>query len=63
VAGQVLVVFGFLIWLVACVGLSFYGYLAAYRRCWAAAVLSKALALAFATAGIAAMYNIPGSIQ
>lgn len=62
-AGQALVIFGFLVWLAAWLGLAFYGVIAAHRRCWAAMALSKVLSGILLVAGITAMYQIPGSIQ
>jgi hypothetical protein len=62
-AGQALLIFGFLAWLAAWLGLAFYGVLAAHRRCWAAMALSKVLSGVLLAAGITAMYQIPGSIQ
>jgi hypothetical protein len=62
-AGQALVIFGFLVWLVAWLGLAFYGTLAAHRRCWGAMVLCKVLSGIFIVVGVTAMYQIPGGMQ
>lgn len=62
-AGQALVIFGFLVWLVAWLGLAFYGIIAAHRRCWGAMVLCKVLSGSFIIIGVTAMSQIPGGIQ
>lgn len=62
-AGQILLAFGFLLWLVVWIGLAFYGVLAAHRHCWGAVALCKALSGTYIIIGITVMYQIPGSTQ
>ena len=61
--GQVMLAFGFLLWLIVWIGLAFYAVLSAHRRCWWAVGLCKFLSGLYIVIGITVMYQIPGSIQ
>jgi len=61
--GQALFGVGLLAWGVAWIGLVVVGWVAAVNRQPFAAPTASLLASVICTAGIAAMYNAPGSVQ